>query len=215
MLGSTLLVTNISKSEQILDIQIDSENEKYYVDQIRNEFKIGELPYQLDQQDPSKSDLEENEYATSNTDVVNSEKKDGCWFIENPVSKELTKSLKLKLGPQCEMEFIIVVRSPVAQKPESLMSFINIKLSGVDEENNDGEQDEETDGQSNYFVEKQIKSGGILRESIKKLPSAQHRMRVMVTGKVDPPSLICQRQVFHGPSNANLIPIALKKNTAC
>jgi hypothetical protein len=45
MLGSTLLVTNISKSEQILDIQIDSENEKYYVDQIRNEFKIGELPY--------------------------------------------------------------------------------------------------------------------------------------------------------------------------
>jgi hypothetical protein len=52
------------------------------------------------------------------------------------------------------MEFIIVVRSPVAQKPESLMSFINIKLSGVDEENNDGEQDEETDGQSNYFVEK-------------------------------------------------------------
>jgi hypothetical protein len=48
MLGSTLLVTNISKYEQILDIHIDAEIEKFYVESVRSEFKISELPFKLD-----------------------------------------------------------------------------------------------------------------------------------------------------------------------
>jgi hypothetical protein len=107
---------------------------------VRNEFKIAELPFQLDAQPPSADDLEENEYAETNSCLINSEKTHECWFIENPVSKELTKNLKLKLGPQCEMEFIIVVRSPVVQNPESLMSFINVKLSGVEDQEDEAEQ---------------------------------------------------------------------------
>jgi hypothetical protein len=44
--------------------------------------------------------------------IVNSEIKHEAWYIENPISKELTKRITLKLGPKAEQEFIIVVRSP-------------------------------------------------------------------------------------------------------
>lgn len=44
--------------------------------------------------------------------ILNSEIKHEAWYIENPISKELTKRITLKLGPKAEQEFIIVVRSP-------------------------------------------------------------------------------------------------------
>jgi len=34
--------------------------------------------------------------------MVNSEIKYESWFIENPISKELTKRITLKLGPRAE-----------------------------------------------------------------------------------------------------------------
>ena len=34
--------------------------------------------------------------------IVNSEIKHEAWYIENPVSKELTKRITLKLGPRAE-----------------------------------------------------------------------------------------------------------------
>lgn len=34
--------------------------------------------------------------------MINSEMKYECWYIENPVSKELTKRITLKLGPKAE-----------------------------------------------------------------------------------------------------------------
>ena len=60
--------------------------------------------------------------------IINSEAKHECWFIENPVSKELTKRITLKLGPHAKQDFIIVVRSPQSKKPLNLMSLVNIGL---------------------------------------------------------------------------------------
>lgn len=60
--------------------------------------------------------------------IVNSEIKHEAWYIENPISKELTKRITLKLGPRAEQEFIIVVRAPSVKKSENLMSSINISL---------------------------------------------------------------------------------------
>jgi hypothetical protein len=60
--------------------------------------------------------------------IVNSEIKHESWYIENPISKELTKRITLKLGPKAEQDFIIVVRSPNTRKSENLMSIINIGL---------------------------------------------------------------------------------------
>ncbi len=60
--------------------------------------------------------------------MVNSEMKYESWFIENPISKELTKRITLKLGPKSQQEFIIVVKSPLVKKTENMLSIINIGL---------------------------------------------------------------------------------------
>ena len=60
--------------------------------------------------------------------ITNSEMKHECWFIENPVSKDLTKRITLKLGPMAEQEFIIAVRSPVLNNDQNLASIINVGL---------------------------------------------------------------------------------------
>ena len=60
--------------------------------------------------------------------IVNSEMKHECWFIENPVSKELTKRITLKLGPKAEQEFIIVVRSPSLKNDQNMLSMIHVGL---------------------------------------------------------------------------------------
>ena len=60
--------------------------------------------------------------------MVNSEIKHEAWYIENPVSKELTKRITLKLGPKAEQDFIIVVRAPNSKTTENMLSMINIGL---------------------------------------------------------------------------------------
>ena len=60
--------------------------------------------------------------------MVNSEVKYESWYIENPISKELTKRITLKLGPRAEQDFIIVIKSPHVKKSEDMMSMINIGL---------------------------------------------------------------------------------------
>ena len=37
------------------------------------------------------------------------------WYIENPISKELVKSLTIRLSAKAEKEFIIVLKAPVNQ----------------------------------------------------------------------------------------------------
>lgn len=59
---------------------------------------------------------------------MNSEMKHECWYIENPVSKELVKRITLKLGPKAEQEFIIVVRSPTMKMDCNMLSLINVGL---------------------------------------------------------------------------------------
>lgn len=41
-------------------------------------------------------------FTLSSDRIVNSEIKYESWYIENPVSKELTKRITLKLGPKAE-----------------------------------------------------------------------------------------------------------------
>ena len=59
---------------------------------------------------------------------MNSEVKYESWYIENPISKELTKRITLKLGPKAEQDFIIVIKSPQAKKAEDMLSYINVGL---------------------------------------------------------------------------------------
>lgn len=60
--------------------------------------------------------------------MVNSEAKYELWYVENPVTRELTKRITLKLGPKAEQDFIVVVRAPGIKKSENLLSVINLGL---------------------------------------------------------------------------------------
>lgn len=119
LLGSTLNVGNLSNCEQIVELSIDSNSFQFNKKHISEKFGNPELPFVLDQADADGKKSE---------NVVNSEIKHESWYIENPISKELTKRITLKLGPKAEQDFIIVVRSPNAKRSENLLSIINIGL---------------------------------------------------------------------------------------
>ena len=44
--------------------------------------------------------------------MPNSEKLFKSWYIENPISKDLVKTITLRMSPLCEKEFIIVMKAP-------------------------------------------------------------------------------------------------------
>ncbi len=114
LLGSTLNVGNLSNSEQIVELSIDSQSFQFNKKQINEKYGNPDLPFSMD--------------ATKGDNIVNSEIKHESWFVENPISKELTKRITLKLGPKAEQDFIIVVRSPNSKKCENMLSVINIGL---------------------------------------------------------------------------------------
>ena len=99
-----------------MELSIDSNSFQFNKKGISDKFGNPELPFSL----------ETNEKKGEN--IVNSEIKHESWYIENPISKELTKRITLKLGPKAEQDFIIVVRSPNVKKSENLLSVINIGL---------------------------------------------------------------------------------------
>jgi hypothetical protein len=118
-LGSTLNVGNLSNAEQIVELSVDSSSFQFNRKHIAEKFSNPDLPFCLegDNNDSKKGET-----------IVNSEIKHESWYIENPISKELTKRITLKLGPKAEQDFIIVVRSPNAKRTENLLSIINIGL---------------------------------------------------------------------------------------
>ena len=119
MLGSTLSVGNLSDCEQIVELSVDSANISYQKSIIREKFENANLPFSIESAAGTSSD---------NDTILNSETKHEAWYIENPVSKELTKRITLKLGPKAEQDFIIVVRAPNTRRTENLLSIINIGL---------------------------------------------------------------------------------------
>ena len=117
MLGSTLSVGNLSDCEQIVELSVDAQNASYQKTSIVSRFGEVSLPFSLDSEGAGEGAL-----------ISNSETKHEAWYIENPVSKELTKRITLKLGPKAEQDFIIVVRAPNCRQNEDLLSIINIGL---------------------------------------------------------------------------------------
>lgn len=91
MLGSTLTVGNLSDCEQIVELYVDSTTEHYDFTDIGRKFdevNQVDLPFSVEPTGNKKLDS-----------IANSERKHEAFYIENPVSKELTKRITLKLGP--------------------------------------------------------------------------------------------------------------------
>lgn len=135
LLGSTLSVVNESPFEQIVELSIDAASFNFNKKTISEKFDVTELPFSFENSSDVKKKVTGNSTPASsqqsnNENVVNSEFKHECWYIENPISRELTKRITLKLGPKAEQEFIVVLRCPSnnVRRLENLLSIINIGL---------------------------------------------------------------------------------------
>lgn len=134
------------------------------------------MPFEL------QSSVEEGKVVST---IANSEVKHEAWYIENPVSKELTKRITLKLGPKAEQDFIIVVRAPSVPKTEDLLSIINIGLLTY--------HDEKFGTQDSFEEFLKTRFSGSMKDFLKDRRTAAQtqRMEILLAGQVQIPKLIC------------------------
>ena len=104
MLGSNLVIGNTTDYEQIIELSVDANSYKYNINDIFDRYP--ETLNVTDSDDASSQSLPfnlktlpRNTNGSKKESMVNSEMKHQSWYIENPVSKELTKRITLKLGP--------------------------------------------------------------------------------------------------------------------
>lgn len=189
LLGSTLTVGNLTNCEQIVELAVDAQTYTYSKKSLRERWRLtadneSSLPFSLNEAGGKKQNSE---------NVVNSEIKHEAWYIENPISKELTKRITLKLGPKAEQEFIIVVRSPstnIKRGACNMLSVINIGvLTYADEQFGlrDSFEDFLKANYSNSMKE-------FLRDR-KKLSQYQ-KVEILLAGKVDVPSITCPKELY-------------------
>ena len=138
--------------------------------------------------------------------VKNSEYVHEAWFIENPVSRELTKRITLKLGPKAQQDFIIVNRSPMhVKKTENMLSIINVGLLTYK-----GEQfgvKHSFENFLSYYYNNDMK--GFLADR-KELSQIQ-RMKVLLSGKVRVPKIVCLKELRNSEFGIKMMPLAVKK----
>jgi hypothetical protein len=144
----------------------------------------------------------------ANDSIVNSEIKYESWYIENPISKELTKRITLKLGPKAEQEFIIVVRSPsqnLKRAGGNLLSIINIGvLTYADEQFGLRDSFEE------YLRANYANSMKEFLKDRKKL-ALQQRVEILLAGRVEVPSISCPKELQLADSKERMVPVVIKK----
>lgn len=200
LLGSTLNVGNLSNSEQIVELSIDSNSFQFNKKAINTQFGNPELPFSLS---TTEGDDKKND------SIVNSEIKHEAWYIENPISKELTKRITLKLGPKAEQDFIIVVRSPNAKRTENLLSIINIGLLTYADESFGVKESFEDFLKLNY--------NSSMKEFLRdrKKVAQQQRLEILLAGRVEVPSLICQKELVVTDLNEKVVPLVVKKGQSC
>ena len=122
MLGSNLMVANLTNYDQIIELSVDSNSYKYNVQDVISRYPETIKPQKGEQSLPFQINKLEKQY------IVNSEIKHESWYIENPVSKELTKRITLKLGPKTQQDFVVVLRAPSPKRSENMLAFLNVGL---------------------------------------------------------------------------------------
>ena len=102
----------------------------------------------------------------------------------------------MKLGPKCEQDFIIVLKTLNPKNKSITLSFLNLELP-----KNKG-----------HYKEKRLQKQGSdkfdITEEVK-----NKRLQVMLCGVIDPPELICTKQVFDVSTKQNIVPLALKPSS--
>lgn len=177
ILGSTLLLTNTSNEDQVINMGI-SRLAKFDCDAIFGQYNRDELPF----------DYQDGAF------IKNSETEFNCWFIENPITKELQKQITLKIGPQMSQEFIIVIKAPKNRLQAKIVSFIDIQM---------------VSDEKSTAVEKHV-SHSSKAVTVKEQPVA-NKIDILLLGFLDNPKIKCMKQLFNEAANSELISLAVKK----
>jgi len=132
---------------------------------------------------------------TDGSKMTNAEVDFSCWFIENPISKELQKQITLKIGPGMSQEFIIVVKAPKNKLEARIVSFIDITLT------DDVSASSQTEKHLNHQKERVV---------LKEQPISR-RMDVLLLGYLDNPKIKCMKQLFNKQTNTEIVSLAVRK----
>jgi len=179
-----------------VELSIDSNSFSFNKRNLLEKFGNPELPFTIDV---------DSENGKRNENLVNSEIKHESWYIENPISKELTKRITLKLGPKAEQDFIVVVRSPNSKKCENLLSIINIGLLTYADESFGVRDSFEDFLKANY--------NNSMKEFLRDRKKAAQiqRIEILLAGRVEVPALVCQKELLMSELNEKVVPIVVKK----
>ena len=176
MLGSNLMIGNLTDFDQIIELSVDSNSYKYNV-----WYTISRYPECKEVSDSMPFDIRQS----GKEWIVNSEMKHESWFIENPVSKELTKRITLKLGPKSQQDFVIVVKSPTPKKTENMLTLINVGLLTYK-----GEEFSTVNTFEGFLANKYDGGMKAFLADRKRLAQEQ-RSRILLAGRVEVPKLTC------------------------
>ena len=155
-----------------------SKKKLYNCDEIFGQYNREELPFSY----------------RDGTQITNSEMDYNCWFIENPVSKELQKNITLKMGPKMSQEFIIVIKAPKNKLCSKVASFIDIELQ---EDILPTPNEKHVNHKENRVV---LKEQRISR-----------KIDILLLGYLDNPVIKCMKQLHNKASNQEIISLAVKK----
>lgn len=204
LLGSILVITNTSDEEHTIEMSLDSKTVTYDRTEV---IKNKEFEY-LDELTSEEIELTEKELTEYTTEearsnalekkrryIDNSENKSECWFIENPRTKDLTKKITLKLGPKCEQEFIVVLKTLQPKHKSLSLSFLNLVLPEIRDNPKYKEKRIEKEGNEDISLSEATKNSNL---------------QVMLCGVIDPPNIQCVKQVYDVDIKRNKVPLALK-----
>ena len=130
-----------------------------FLEELTNEeLELSDKEQQSNMTDEEKSKLLEEKRRY----ITNSEHKSECWYIENPKTKDLTKKITLKLGPHCEQEFIIVLKTLQPKTKTISLSFLNLELQGIDGNEKYNLKEIQNSGEEDISLKKTIKNKKIV-----------------------------------------------------
>lgn len=122
--------------------------------------------------------------------MKNSEQEFNCWYIENPVSKELQKKISCKIAPGQNQEFIVVVKAPKNKLTERIVSFIDVEI------------------EEKPVIQKSVDHKSSKVVSTQKIVNT---LEVLLLGYLDNPRIKCMKQLFNKSAQSDVISLAVKK----
>jgi hypothetical protein len=116
------------------------------------------------------------------------------WFIENPISKDLVKSITIRMSPRAEKEFIIVMKAPSNRIKSNMASFLHLKSAS-----HTRRMSSQNEG---FEVEKRLKKRG---SDLSDIDIELHKhevkepkcIKVMLLGRLENPEIKCLRELYH------------------